>query len=249
MELYYFKGPPPNFGDELNAWLWPRIAPAIDGVDDGRIVLGIGLILYDKFPFDPAKKKIVLGAGYGGYTPPPVLNDGTWDVRFVRGPQTAEVLGLEPSKAITDAAVLVRTQAIAASLQNYEVSFMPHWESIEQGSWQAACTREGINFIDPREAVEVIVSNIKASGLLLTEAMHGAIVADALGTPWVAFSPLMSVHRFKWTDWTRSLGLAYRPVRLLLPTLQEAFLHLLNAKKRSCRTIFCAWSAAPRERA
>ena len=130
MKLFYFQGAIPNFDDELNDWLWPRLAPCIDGVNDGRIVLGIGSILFDSFPFSSTNRKIVLGAGYGGYTHPPDLGDGTWDVRFVRGSQTAELLGLTPNTAITDAAVLKRTQAIAASPQSYEVSFMPHFESV-----------------------------------------------------------------------------------------------------------------------
>ena len=94
------------------------------------------------------------------------------------------------------------------------------------------------------------MSKIKASGLLLAEAMHGAVVADAFGTPWVPLRPLMPDHLFKWFDWTRSLGVAYRPVRLFPSTLQEALLHLLDSKKeKSRRKLPCEWSVAPRERA
>jgi succinoglycan biosynthesis protein ExoV len=57
--------------------------------------------------------------------------------------------------------------------------------------------------------------------LLLSEALHGAIVADALRVPWVAIRPLASVHRAKWWDWADTMGLRPRFFKLPASTLSE----------------------------
>ncbi len=93
MKLYYYRGRQPNFGDELNPWMWLQLLPNLFSEDDSSTFLGVGSILYDHFPEDTLK--IVFGAGYGAYTPAPNVHTGSWDIYFVRGPQTAEVLGLD----------------------------------------------------------------------------------------------------------------------------------------------------------
>jgi len=61
---------------------------------------------------------------------------------------------------------------------------------------------------------------------VVTEAMHGAIVADTLRIPWVPVVCSPAILPFKWSDWTRSVELAYRP-RLLPPSSGwEALKHL-----------------------
>ena len=183
---------------------------------------GSASILYDHFPL--SARKIVFGAGFAGYTGKPDIHDGTWDVHFVRGPQTAEVLNLDPGTALTDAAVLVRTQPMPAPAGSGKVSFMPHFESLERGHWQRVCKAAGIQMIDPRQKVDAVLAQMLGSRLLLTEAMHGAIVADALRVPWIPLTPIVAEHRFKWFDWTRSVAVPYRPVRLLPSSLREALI-------------------------
>ncbi|MEM8612949.1 MAG: polysaccharide pyruvyl transferase family protein, partial [Cyanobacteria bacterium P01_H01_bin.105] len=47
------------------------------------------------------------------------------------------------------------------------------------------------------------------------EAMHGAIVADALRTAWIPIVTSPRILSFKWRDWCASIGVPYRPWRLL----------------------------------
>lgn len=211
MRNYYFRGRIPNFGDDLNALIWPKLIPeALHDDGSNTMLLGIGSILFDTFP--PALRKVVIGSGYAGYTPKPDVDD-KWTFYFVRGPRTAAALGLDPDLAITDAAILLRLAypELGRASKKYPVSFMPHWESAEFGTWKEVTDAAGINLIDPRSTVEDTLEQLSATELLITEAMHGAIAADALRVPWVPVTPNNKQHHFKWLDWCDSLSIPYRP--------------------------------------
>ncbi|MHB2264600.1 polysaccharide pyruvyl transferase family protein [Aliihoeflea sp. PC F10.4] len=222
MKLTYFQSDPSNFGDELNSYMWQRLLPA-DFLDDdeSELFLGIGSILLDYHPKEP--RKYVLGSGYARYTPLPDIHDGSWDVIFVRGPRTAAELGLPPEKSISDAAVLLHGMETPEPAPEIDVAFMPHYESLERGHWQEACRLAGIPLIDPRDDVEKILAQIRGTKMLITEAMHGAIVADALRTPWVAVQPLNAVHHHKWSDWAESLDIDLRHHQMLPSSALEVY--------------------------
>lgn len=230
MKMYYFRGSPPNFGDELNRWLWPRLLPGFfDGKED-RIFLGIGSILFDFHP--PGSRKIVFGAGYGGYTPLPRI-DANWDIYFVRGPMTARAIGVSEALGVGDAAILLRSCIGERPPKYFSASFMPHWESVGDGEWAAICAEAGLHFIDPRAPVEEVLNAILSSDVVVTEAMHGAIVADALRVPWVPVRPIQPQHRRKWLDWASALQLELRPMRLSPSNGLEAATSLLGGTGKS----------------
>ncbi|TEW56156.1 pyruvyl transferase [Psychromonas sp. RZ22] len=207
MKLTYFKDKIPNFGDELNKVMWDAlIEPDFFDQDKSTLFLGIGSILWNDFPKE--SKKIVMGSGYGGYTGKPDMHDGTWDVAFVRGPRTAKTLNLSPNIVITDAAILTRFMGLANQEKKFKVSFMSHFQSIPRGNWKEVCKKGGINYIDPTNP-DVLrnLQEIQQSELVITEAMHGAILADTLRTPWIALKPIVSTHHNKWYDWSESLNI------------------------------------------
>jgi len=233
MKMYYFNGSPPNFGDELNRWLWPRLLPNFFNEQTDRIFLGIGSILFDFFP--PTARKIVFGAGYGGYTAPPRM-DKSWEIYFVRGPITARAVGINETHGIGDSAILLRSCIQSRPAKQFKVSFMPHWESLDDGDWPAVCTEAGIHLINPCISVESVLNDILASELVVTEAMHGAIVADALRVPWVPARPIQAQHRQKWNDWASALHIDLRPVTLSPSTGLEAVMsQLANNNKNAQR--------------
>ena len=80
MILYRWQGAARNFGDELNTVLWPALLPGFFDDDPAERFIGIGSVLDRRH--DNSCRKLVAGAGYGGYQCPPALNDG-WDIRFV----------------------------------------------------------------------------------------------------------------------------------------------------------------------
>ncbi|MBX4991666.1 succinoglycan biosynthesis protein ExoV [Rhizobium binae] len=205
MKIFAYRGKHENFGDELNHWLWERLLPGFFDEDENQLFLGIGSILYDHF--DPQIQKIVFGSGYGGYTNPPKV-DGNWTFYFVRGKKTAEVLGIDPSYAIGDSGILTRSCWDAKSVEKrYPVSFMPHYESAMYGSWDKVCELAGIHYIDPRWSVEKVLTEISASHKVVSEAMHGCIISDALRVPWRAIRPIAPGNRAKWYDWASALDL------------------------------------------
>jgi succinoglycan biosynthesis protein ExoV len=179
MQLYYWSTQGPNLGDALNPWLWPRLLPNFFDDDPRELFIGIGSNF--GHPFSASAKKIVCGNGYAGYQP------------HRRSTTTG-----------TSAHQVGRT--LPEPGERHPVGFMPHWESALHGAWEEVCGEAGATFIDPRGDVEEVIAAMRGCDLLVTEAMHGAIVADALRVPWVPFMPLPA-HRFKWFDWAESQGI------------------------------------------
>lgn len=231
MKLTFYRGPEPNFGDELNVMLWDHLLPeGFLDEDEDALFLGIGSILWDYLPKAPMKH--VMGSGYGGYTPPPDVQDGSWNICWVRGPQTARILGIDPDLAITDAAVLLRAIPLPEPATGIDLAFMPHIDSIARGDWARVCEIAGITYLDPRADPMTLIAQIRGARLVLTEAMHGAIVADALRTPFIPFIPHHPDHRAKWQDWAASLQLELRSQPLPVSTALDLYVGLTGAQGR-----------------
>lgn len=218
MKLYYYQHPEGNFGDDLNLWLWPRLVPGLlegrcrhhpalleRNDDEDALFLGIGTILNTDVP--PSPQKYVFGAGTG-YGAPPRLGP-RWHIYCVRGPLTAQALGLPLERAVGDPALLVRLLDLPPPEAEHEAAYLPHVSVAEP--WRELCEEVGVPFIDPRAPVDEVIARIRGCRLLLTEAMHGAIVADALRVPWIPVRSYRHINAFKWRDWCLSLGLEYRP--------------------------------------
>ena len=67
--------------------------------------------------------------------------------------------------------------------------------------------------------------------MLVSEAMHGVIVADALRVPWVALLPLAPIHRPKWQDWAEVLELRIE----FQPGCASSLTEWLHASRLSAR--------------
>jgi succinoglycan biosynthesis protein ExoV len=222
MILYHWRGSEPNFGDELNHLLWPILLPNFFDQDATTCFLGIGSILDNRHHHQTTK--LVAGSGYGGYESP-IVPDETWIIQWVRGPRTARQLGLPPSMGIGDPASLVAHAGLTEAVNGSDIGFIPHFESMGRGAWTEVAALAGVTLIDPRHDPAAVMAAISRCRMVLSEALHGIIVADALRVPWVAIQPLAPIHRPKWTDWAETLELAI-VFRTLCPSSALEWAHL-----------------------
>jgi len=205
MKIDYCKNPNGNFGDDLNAWLWPKLIPELLEKDDNNYLIGIGTIL-SKNNIPAHGKKIVFGSGTGYKSDAKI--DNTWDIIGVRGGKTVKKYRLSNDKILCDGAYLVRKVVrLDDFARGGRTGFMPHWKSLDLFDWDTECRRLGLHYISPQMSVDDVLNNMKQCNKIIAEAMHGAIVADALRIPWCAVSFGPSFLKFKWDDWASVLNL------------------------------------------
>ncbi len=202
MQLIYFKGEKPNFGDDMNAVLWPRVAPQLFATRSSDGFLGIGTIIGMKT--EAVDRLHIFSSGLG-YNALDVDAAARLRISCVRGPLTAALLGEAPEAALTDGAVLSPAIWQTPSHRSGTV-VVPHWETVLAGGWSQACRQAGMSLVDPMRSPDEVIPEIAAATLVLTESLHGAIVADTYGVPWIAFATSGNFSVFKWMDWTKSVG-------------------------------------------
>jgi succinoglycan biosynthesis protein ExoV len=208
MKLYYYKDPAGNFGDDLNPWLWPKLLPDVFDEDTAEWFVGIGTLLNHRLPSDGRLHIFGSGVGYGEK----MRQDAAVKFHAVRGFKSAHALGLPPELAVTDAAVLLRKVDVPAPARVAgRIGVMLTGASLERFDWQSVCDRAGMVMISCHWSVDRVLAEIQSCDLLLTEAMHGAIVADTLRVPWTPITCSNIVLAFKWEDWLSTLSLSYVP--------------------------------------
>ena len=218
MSIFYYKTKVGNIGDDLNAWLWPQLIN--QQVTDNYPFVGIGSILTksmeNDFQATPGKRIIPLGTGIRGFDSLPHtsidFNNG-----FFRGPISSLAMTGTLEHYITDGAYALRQlkdfDKYLSIDKKYEVSFMPYLRTSGLLPWKKICDKLGVHYISPHpeEGIESTLKEIAASKHIITEAMHGAILADIFRVPFqrVMFAAHhfegSSVAALKWNDWCRSV--------------------------------------------
>ena len=219
MKLYYWQkgNGKENFGDNLNPWLWNKIIP--DYLDDDPQIafIGIGTLINGGLPkkTPQASTRILFSTGVG-YGKSLLKIDSSYKIYCVRGALSAKKLGLDPSLAITDGGILTRKYyKVPTQKKTYKFSFMPHRKLVYKG-WKDVCQYLGFGYIDPTWSTEKVLDALSTTEILLAEAMHGAIVADALRIPWIPIVTHKKILSFKWEDWCSSIQVEYNPQNIQL---------------------------------
>ena len=216
MQLYYYqrRDQLSNFGDQLNPWLWRQLLPGAFDQDSSTVFVGIGTLLNSALPERVAQAQQVNIFSTGvGYEKPLKHISPNWRIYCVRGPLSAQKLGLPNRQGIADGGILLRRVLTPSSQKLTKFAFMPHIHHANYASpvWRQICSQLDIDYIDPSWTVEQVLEAIDRTEVLLAEAMHGAIAADALRTPWIPLVTSARILDFKWWDWCASVGLAYQP--------------------------------------
>lgn len=208
MRLHYYHGRVPNFGDDLNPWLWDQLLPGAFNPASSTMLVGIGTLLNEELP--PARRTVVFSSGVGYHTQVPTV-DASWSIYCVRGPLSAQALGVAPELAVADGALLLSSVYTRQAPKAVRYAFMPHALHASNG-WRDVCERLGFGFIDPRRPIPDVLERIGQTDVLITEAMHGAIAADRLGVPWIRARmhyDANPAHDFKWLDWCASVDVPH----------------------------------------
>lgn len=205
-----------NFGDELNPLIFNKLLPGFFDDDNKDVFLGIGSIIGFMKPETYTNRMTVFSSGLGYGAPPSRQLLNKYDFRCVRGPLTAEKLGLSPKYGICDGAILlpevIPNLLINKPEKKYKFAYMPHELCLKRFSnWEEILNSVGIHLINPHSDVDFVINEIQSSEILLAEAMHGAIVADILRVPWIPVKSNKIINEFKWVDYCSSLDMKYEP--------------------------------------
>jgi succinoglycan biosynthesis protein ExoV len=201
-----------NFGDDINQVLLDRLFSHFIIDSKSVCLVGIGTILNDQTidTISHYEHKVVFSTG-AGYGPLTRKLDDSWEFVCVRGPATAHVLHLPPEKAMCDGAILLADfHKPKPSAERDGTVFIPHVDT----NWGSGtglrriCDNLGMIYLSPSASFDTFIETVRSSSLVISEAMHGVILADALRTPWIPIDFLYH-ENFKWKDWFASIELPY----------------------------------------
>lgn len=218
MKVFFWRSPNGNFGDDVNLWIWDLLLPGHPSWAGDVTLIGVGSLLGFRLP---EGRKLVLGTGFGYGKLSALEPARDWDVRCVRGPNTAAALGLPRALGVGDpVTALCRRPEFAGIERSGEILFVPHWQSAIQPDfdWERICAQAGIACQSPCEDPHKVIRRIAAAKLVLAESLHAAIVADAFRVPWLSVrTTAAGFNAFKWADWAASLELETREQNILAP--------------------------------
>ncbi len=204
-----------NFGDDLNTLIWPGLFPDMAKLDGRALFYGVGTLLDGRH--DRSVKKVVLGSGVGEARA--ALADPNWDFRWVRGPSSAREFNLSKELALGDPALLWRELQISADGQG-AVGLIPHYATWDSYDWASVALNAGMVAINPRQSPTEVTAQMRRCSRILSESLHGAVCADAMGIPWSACVLAHRFNDFKWKDWLDTVQRPFAPLVMDRPLVR-----------------------------
>lgn len=182
----------PNFGDDLNPLLYEGLSGTRLRLATDRHAphfLGMGSILAQA-----TESSIVLGAGLIK----PATVKQPLKVVSVRGELTRQHLGITDDLPLGDPMVLV--SRLMSPDRGDDIGFIPHVSELPAIRERVPAN---VRLIDVRRQPDEVVREIGRCGIVLSQSLHGLIVADAFEIPniWIAPSKKMVGGEFKFFDY------------------------------------------------
>lgn len=213
MKLYYHNDF--NFGDALNPFLFEKLLPNYFDEDETEVLLGVGSILSAYYTPQPTTKKILVFTSGFAYGALPKWRAGI-EVEYlaVRGPLTAKAMGLPKEKGIVDGGILsyLLMEKEPPPTKKYKYAYIPHHYSLDKyPDFKQLCEKIGVHLIDANlradNDVFDVLREIQSTEILMAEALHGAIIAEAFRIPYIPVKCYKHINEFKWQDFAGSLEL------------------------------------------
>jgi succinoglycan biosynthesis protein ExoV len=205
-----------DFVDAIDAALWPRLLHDFERTAATHDVHGVGAVL-SRRSHALARRQLVLGAGADRRS---ARVDAQWNVAWVRGPRSARRLRLPEDRALADASLLLRharPDLPWTTEPRGDVVLMPRYAAASRGDVRRLAALVGAVPCDPASPLPEVVRAIAGARLLVTECVHGALLAELLNVPWRAFASSADVDACAWLDACDSFGLRWDPILLPAP--------------------------------
>lgn len=224
MKIYAYQSPHGNLGDDLNHWLWPRVLSA-DFLKRQAVFMGIGSVLHPNHlkTLPSHLDLIIFGAGCRSASNPFEDLNLNPQISMVRGPLSAKALNIHSDDAGLDAAYALQFTDEYTSLlslpKRHKVTLIPYFRSGPLVHYSLLKKLKGWNLLrsDRYESIPHALRTIAESKFILTESLHGAILADSLRVPWMRLWYYLErvddkeTGKFKWEDWQQSLKIEHIP--------------------------------------
>lgn len=211
IRLYYWHKP--NFGDAMSADVVAHVSgrPVQHVPLAEAEMVAVGSLLPHTLPAlvnAPRDVRPVLW-GTGCIGP----GDGSLlrrvDIAALRGPITASLMAQAPATPFGDPGIFAADLLKTRPALTGRIGLVPHWTQADDGEIADLVRDLDLQLIDPRtgDAISVI-RQIAACRFILTNSLHGMIVADSLGVPneWLNPAGIHSFATLKFLDYAASVG-------------------------------------------
>ena len=209
--LYWARTDTPNWGDDLNPWLFTRLTGTkpiyCSHLDVPRLLMA-GSILDLAGPKDSC-----WGSGF-------INGNRGRSIRLasaaaVRGPLTAEILeqcGSPASSIFGDPGLLAAAFVQTGGDKTHRWAVVPHYIDSDQGTRLAA--QVSARVVPVSLPIEEFVKQIASAERVFSSSLHGLICAESLGIPavWVKFSDNVLGGAFKFHDYIAGTDREFRSV-------------------------------------
>ena len=207
-----------NFGDYIGPYIYERLCQGVTLTDD-EVFISVGTYIQDTVlkSYDN-KRKIIWGSGIGYNSrvdKNKIRQYNDLEIHLVRGPLTARQLDIDVHMG--DPALLMPI-FIKRRYQKNKVLYIPHWKTFDVVS----NIYELHNLVKADQVLcplvypgqfEGLIDEIASASFVLTNSLHGAIIAQAYNVPWAPCRTRRE-HRpdsTKWQDWLMYLDIQGLP--------------------------------------